>query len=46
MTGWCLIDRLEAALGAALLAAHTVGLVSDGEMDTGGRGQNNVQDTY
>ena len=26
---------MEAALGAALLAAHTVGLVSDDEMDKG-----------
>ena len=32
---YTIVQEVEAALGAALLAAHTVGLVSDGQMDTG-----------
>lgn len=32
---YTIVQEVEAALGAALLAAHTVGLVSDGEMDKG-----------
>ncbi|KGE65729.1 MULTISPECIES: FGGY-family carbohydrate kinase [Pseudomonas] len=32
---YTIVQEVEAALGAALLAAHTVGLVSDGEMDQG-----------
>nr|WP_314529951.1 FGGY-family carbohydrate kinase [uncultured Pseudomonas sp.] len=32
---YTIVQEVEAALGAALLAAHTVGLVSDGAMDKG-----------
>lgn len=32
---YTIVQEVEAALGAALLAAHTMGLVSDGQMDTG-----------
>lgn len=32
---YTIVQEVEAALGAALLAAHTVGLVSDGEMAKG-----------
>jgi len=32
---YTIVQEVEAALGAALLAAHTVGLVSDEAMDTG-----------
>jgi xylulokinase len=32
---YTIVQEVEAALGAALLAAHTVGLVDDGEMEKG-----------